>query len=291
MLNLSAAAAGGSRPRRFATEAALGVLGLAGFVALWWASIALLVPADSFLARFAPADAFGSLGQLLASGQLAGHIAASLRRIAVGLALAVALGIPLGLAIGSIRALGLATGPLFGFVRMISPLAWTPLAIILFGVGDAPVLFLIAIGAMWPIVLNTASGVAGLERGWLLVAHSLGGSRPETLRHVVWPGVRGQVLTGLRLATGLAWIILVPAEMLGVDSGLGYFILDARDRFAYDELVAAIIVIGALGFAIDMIARRLFTVRRRSVGGRSGERNVLQEASPRRASDRVQQHS
>lgn len=260
-------------------------------MALWWASIALLVPADSFLARFAPADAFGSLAQLLSSGQLTGHVAASLRRIALGLALAVAIGIPLGLAIGSIRALGQATGPLFGFVRMISPLAWTPLAIILFGVGDAPVLFLIAIGAIWPIVLNTASGVAGLDRGWLLVAHSLGGSRPEILRHVLWPGVRGHVLTGLRVATGLAWIILVPAEMLGVDSGLGYFILDARDRFAYDQLVAAIILIGALGFGIDLIARRLFAVRRRSVGRRSTAHNAVPEPRPRRASDGVQQHS
>ena len=277
--------------RRLASEVALGVAGLVAFVVLWWAVIVVLVPPDSFLARFAPLEAFASLGQLLSSGQLTEHVAASLRRIAVGLALAAAIGIPLGLAIGSIHALGLASGPVFGFVRMISPLAWTPLAIIMFGVGDAPVYFLIAIGAIWPIVLNTSAGVAGLERGWLLVAHSLGGTRWEVVRHVVWPGVRSQLLTGLRLATGLAWIILVPAEMLGVDSGLGYFILDARDRFAYDELVAAIIVIGALGFAIDLIARRLFTARRRSAGRRSAGRNLVPEATPRRTSRRAQQHS
>ena len=285
------AAARGPRARRLAAEAVWGVMGLAGFVGLWWASIALLVTPDSFLARFAPAEAFGSLAQLVGSGQLTGHIAASLRRIVGGLALAVAIGVPLGLAIGSIHALGVATGPIFGFVRMISPLAWTPLAIILFGVGDAPVYFLIAIGAIWPIVLNTAAGVAGLEPGWLRVAHSLGGTRPEIMRHVVWPGVRGQVLTGLRLSTGLAWIILVPAEMLGVDSGLGYFILDARDRFAYDELVAAIIVIGAVGFAIDLLARRLFAVRRRSAGRGSVAREVLPAATPRRAAQQMHQHS
>jgi NitT/TauT family transport system permease protein len=290
VLSMTKAAAGGPRRRRLVAEAAWGLLGLAAFVGLWWASIALLVPPDSFLARFAPGDALGSLAQLVASDQLSDHIAASLRRIAGGLALAVAVGIPLGLAIGSIRTLGLATGPVFAFVRMISPLAWTPLAIILFGVGDAPVYFLIAVGATWPIVLNTASGVAGLERGWLLVAHSLGASRPEILRHVVWPGIRGQVLTGLRLATGVAWIILVPAEMLGVDSGLGYFILDARDRFAYDELLAAIIVIGALGFAIDLLARRLFAVRRRVSGRRSAARNDIAKARPRRTADRVHQH-
>ncbi|MGQ0608727.1 MAG: ABC transporter permease [Chloroflexota bacterium] len=277
--------------RRLVLEAGLGVLGLAGFVGLWWAAIALLVPADSFLARFAPFDAFASVGGLLSSGQLVEHIVASLRRIVVGLALAAAIGIPLGLAVGSIRALGLATGPVFGLVRMISPLAWTPLAIILFGVGDAPVYFLIAIGATWPIVLNTSSGVAGLERGWLLVAHSLGGTRREILRHVVWPGVRGQVLTGLRLATGLAWIILVPAEMLGVDSGLGYFILDARDRFAYDQLVAAMLVIGALGIAIDVLARRLFAVRRRVRKRESTKAAADAEPRARRAADRLHQHS
>jgi NitT/TauT family transport system permease protein len=277
--------------RRLASEVALGAAGLVAFVVLWWAVIGALVPPDSFLARFAPLDAFASLGQLLSSGQLTEHVAASLRRIAVGLALAAAIGIPLGLAVGSIRALGLASGPVFGFVRVISPLAWTPLAIILFGVGDAPVYFLIAIGAIWPIVLNTSAGVAGLERGWLLVAHSLGGTRWEVVRHVVWPGVRGQLLTGLRLATGLAWIILVPAEMLGVDSGLGYFILDARDRFAYDQLVAAILVIGVLGFAIDLLARRMFAVRRGTPRRRAAERSTRAETAPRRSTDRVHQHS
>ncbi|MGH2402705.1 MAG: ABC transporter permease, partial [Candidatus Limnocylindria bacterium] len=214
------------RLRRLAADVALGLLGFAGVVGLWWAAIALVVPPDSFLARFAPHEAADSLARLLGSGQLTGHIAASLRRIAVGLAVAAAIGIPLGLALGSLSAFGRAAGPVFGFVRMISPLAWTPLAIVLFGIGDAPVFFLIAIGGMWPIVLNTAAGVGGLDRGWLLVAASLGGTRSEVVRHVVWPGIRAQLLTGLRLATGLAWIILVPAEMLGVDSGLGYFILD-----------------------------------------------------------------
>ena len=144
----------------------------------------------------------------------------------------------------------------------------TPLAIILFGVGDAPVVFLVAMGATWPIAINTMAGVAQLDPTWLRVARSLGATRTEALRHVVWPGIRPSLLTGLRVATGLAWVILVPAEMLGVDSGLGYFVLDARDRFAYDELVAAILIIGVLGIAIDTLARTAFHPRRRPGFGR-----------------------
>ena len=140
-------------------------IGFGVFLALWWAAIALLVPPGSFLARFAPDDAFFALIDLLSSGQLTRHITASLQRILVGLALAAAIGLPLGLALGSFRLFGKMSGPLFQFVRMISPLSWTPLAIILFGVGDEPVYFLIAIGAMWPIVLNTAAGVATLDPG------------------------------------------------------------------------------------------------------------------------------
>jgi NitT/TauT family transport system permease protein len=138
----------------------------------------------------------------------------------------------------------------------------------LFGVGDAPVIFLVAMGATWPIVMNTSAGVAGLDPTWPRVARSLGATPVETLRLVVWPGVRTDVMTGLRVATGLAWVILVPAEMLGVDSGLGYFILDARDRFAYDELTAAVLIIGSIGLGLDLLARLAFGPRRRRFSAR-----------------------
>ena len=257
------AAGSGRAIRRLAARVAPAVLGLGLAGLLWWAAIEVLVEDGSLLARFGPVDAAATLLRLTAEGTLTGHAVASLRRIGAGLALAAAVGIPLGLLLGASRWAGSAAGPVVGLVRMISPLSWTPVAIILFGVGDAPVVFLVAVGAVWPIVLNTAAGVAHLDPTWLRVARSLGANRLETLRHVVWPGIRPNVLTGLRLATGLAWVVLVPAEMLGVDSGLGYRILDARDRFAYDELVATILVIGLLGLAIDGVARRAFAERRR----------------------------
>lgn len=233
-------------------------------VGLWWAAVQWFVEPGSFLSAFAPDRGARALFDLLADGTLNRHVVASLKRILVGLAIAAALGIPFGLALGGVPVFSKTIGPAASFVRMVSPLSWTPLAIIWFGVGDQPVYFLIAIGAVWPIALSTSAGVASLDPQWLMLGRSLRASRLELLRTIVWPGIRSDVLTGLRLALTTAWIILVPAEMLGVDSGLGYFILDSRDRFAYSDLVAAIFVIGALGFVLDRAAHRLLTPRRRT---------------------------
>jgi NitT/TauT family transport system permease protein len=138
---------------------------------------------------------------------------------------------------------------------MISPLSWMPIAVMVFGVGDRPIYFLLAFAALWPILLNTAAGVRGLDPQWLQVAQSLSATRWETLRSVILPGILGQILTGVRLAIGIVWIVLVPCEMLGVSAGLGYFILDTRDRLAYDELAATVLVIGLLGFLLDAATR------------------------------------
>lgn len=189
-----------------------------------------------------------ALAQLLTSGALVPHLLVSLRRVLLGLALSAALGLPLGLLVGGSRRFARLSGPIYQFLRMVSPLSWTPLAIIVLGVGDRPVYFLLAIGGVWPVV-----------------GRSLGGTHWEVARTVGWPAIRPQVLTGLRLAVGLTWIILVPAEMLGVDSGLGYFLLDTRDRLAYADLVATILVIGLCGFLLDRAARWLLRERRRTV--------------------------
>jgi NitT/TauT family transport system permease protein len=123
------------------------------------------------------------------------------------------------------------------------------------GVGDAPVYFLLAFAATWPLMLNTVAGVAQLDPNWMLLARSLSATRFEIVRRVVLPGITAHILTGVRLAIGIIWIVLVPAEMLGVSAGLGYFILDTRDRLAYSELTAGIILIGLLGYALDVAAR------------------------------------
>lgn len=256
------------------------VAGVAAFVGAWWAWSTAFAEPGSFQSGFAPDRTAVALAALLREGTLTPHVVASLQRIAVGLGLAAILGIPFGLAVGGVPAVGRATGVVTGFVRMISPLSWTPLAIIWFGVGNPPVYFLIAVGAIWPISLSTSAAVAALERQWLMLGRSLRASRGELLRTIVWPGIRGEVLTGLRLGLTTAWIILVPAEMLGVDSGLGYFILDARDRFAYADLMAALVVIGAIGFVLDRVAGWALTPARRARDRRVGGAAVAPSTSP-----------
>jgi NitT/TauT family transport system permease protein len=163
--------------------------------------------------------------------------------------------------VGWLRTLEAAATPAFQFLRMISPLSWMPIAVMAFGIGDRPIYFLLAFSAVWPIMLNTAAGVRQLDPRWLQLALSLSATRWETLWSVVLPGVLGHVLTGLRLAIGIVWIVLVPCEMLGVSAGLGYAILDARDRLAYSDLMALVLLIGALGFLLDVAARALYRLR------------------------------
>ena len=235
----------------------LGLSGLAGLLLLWWLGVKVFGDTEGLSARFSLAATASSLWELLGRSEFYLHIAVSLKRIFVGLLLALLVGVPLGLLVGSSRNLEAATTPAFQFLRMISPLSWMPIVVMLMGVGDQPIYFLLAFAAVWPIMLNTAAGVRQLDPRWLQLSKSLSATRWETLRRVIIPGVVGHVLTGVRLAIGILWIVLVPCEMLGVSAGLGYYILDTRDRLAYSELMAMVVVIGLLGFALDAFARWL----------------------------------
>lgn len=250
-----------SRPgmaTRAVRRAWLGVTGLAAIVAIWWLGIALFTVPGSLAAQFSPSAALGALPELIRDEQLGRHVLASLRRIAVGLAWAVVLGVPLGFLIGRIRWLDRALTPSLQFLRMVSPLSWMPIAVMSLGVGDPAVYFLLAFAALWPLVMSTAAGVTHIDRRWVQLGESLAATRWEMLWHVYVPGIAAHVLTGVRLAIGILWIVLVPAEMLGVNAGLGYLILDTRDRLAYSELTAVILVIGVLGFALDWAARFVY---------------------------------
>ena len=235
----------------------LGVAGLLCLLLLWWLGVHLLGGNDSLALRFSPEATLASLGDLLLRPELYEHVLVSLKRILVGLLMALLIGVPLGLMIGSYRHLEAATTPAFQFLRMISPLSWMPVVVMLMGVGDQPIYFLLTFAAVWPILLNTVAGVRQLDPRWLQLSRSLSATRWETLRKVILPGVLGHVLTGVRLSIGILWIVLVPCEMLGVSAGLGYFILDTRDRLAYSELMAMVLLIGVLGFALDAFARWL----------------------------------
>ncbi|MEV0708668.1 MULTISPECIES: ABC transporter permease [Nocardia] len=228
---------------------------VAAALVLWWILTDLVAGADSLLREFGPQHVPGAARQLLDRGVLLPDIAVSLWRLLVGLLIAVTVGIPLGLLLGLHAATEHALAPVVQFLRMISPLSWAPIAVALFGIGNQPVIFLVAAASVWPIVLNTAAGVRAIDPGLLLVARSFGASRREQLSSVILPAIRAQVQTGLRVALGIAWVVLVPAEMLGVRSGLGYQILNARDQLAYDQVMAVIVVIGIIGYALDTLSR------------------------------------
>ena len=233
----------------------LGLSGLVIVIALWWILTVPFAGETALAQRFAPGPAFGTLVQMLRQSEIWTHVLVSLRRVFIGLGIAMLVGVPMGLLLGSSAKVSATLSPAFQFLRMISPLSWMPIAVIAFGVGDQPVYFLLAFAAVWPIMLNTMAGVHALDRRWLQLTQSLSATRWETLRGVVLPGVLGHVLTGTRLAIGIVWIVLVPCEMLGVSAGLGYFILDTRDRLDYQALMATIVLIGLLGFLLDWVFR------------------------------------
>ena len=233
------------------------LLGLLVILLLWQFLTSGLLSDSSIVIAFQPRNAFRELVGFFVSGVIYSHIVASLERIGMGLALAVAIGVPIGVIIGHYRAAERASSLAFQFIRMISPLSWMPIAIVVFGVGSNPVIFLIAIAAVWPMIINTAHGVSSLDQRWIRAARTLGANEWKLVRMVILPAVVPDMLTGLRLAVGLAWVVLVPAEMLGVSDGLGYYILDTRDRFNYGELMAVILVIGVIGYALDQLIRLL----------------------------------
>ncbi|NYT58253.1 ABC transporter permease [Alcaligenaceae bacterium] len=240
------------------TQFLYGWAGLAVLVALWALGTTLLQDRVPLAASLAPAPTLQSLYELVVSGELTSHTWMSLQRVLVGLALALLIGVPVGLAVGGSRIFENASSTAFQFLRMISPLSWMPIAVMVFGIGDEPIYFLLTFAAVWPIMLNTAAGVRQLDPKWLMLAKSLSATRSEVLLRIIVPGILGQVLTGVRLAIGIIWIVLVPCEMLGVSSGLGYYILDTRDRMAYSELMAVIVLIGALGFVLDSLAQKAY---------------------------------
>ncbi len=236
--------------------------GIAAATGVWWLATDVLFATRPLVAGFSPRLAVRGLSELAASGTLVDSAAVSVFRLLAGIVVALVIGVVAGVAVGQLAWLERATRPVQLFLRMVSPLSWAPVAVIAFGVGTMPVVALVAAAAVWPILTATADGVRGVRPAHRQVARSLGASRWEVVRHVVLPAIRPNVLAGLRLALGIAWVVLVPAEMLGVTSGLGYAVLNAKDQLAYDHITALIVVIGSIGFALDIVARWAFATPR-----------------------------
>lgn len=240
----------------------LPIVGIAAATGIWWLATDVLFASRPLVAGFSPRLAVRGLRELVASGTLVDAASASVFRLLAGVFVALLIGVVAGIAVGQVAWLERATRPVQLFLRMVSPLSWAPVAVIAFGVGTVPVVALVAAAAVWPILTATADAVRAVRPAHRQVARTLGASRWEVVRHVVLPAIRPNVLAGLRLALGIAWVVLVPAEMLGVTSGLGYAILNAKDQLAYDHITALIVVIGSIGFALDVVARWAFATPR-----------------------------
>lgn len=204
-----------------------------------------------------PLDVQHGIEELVRRGLLWGYIADSLKRVAIGYGIAAAVGIPTGLLLGWYPGAAQVVNPVIQMLRPISPLAWIPVAIVLFGVGDLAAIYLIFLAAFFPIVVSAMSGVRNVPTVYRRAGRNFGLSPAKLLARVVLPAALPQMLVGLRIALGIAWLVVVAAEMIASDSGLGYLVIDARNSGKrYDLVVAAMLLIGLIGLALDLGFRR-----------------------------------
>ena len=215
--------------------------------------------------RFSRSDLFPTpwevargIGELAQRGLLLKYVVASLFRVAWGFTFAVLIGVPVGLLLGWNARAFRAFNPLIQIFRPISPIAWIPLAILWFGVTDAAPIFLIFLASVFPITVSAISSVQNMQPVYLRAAQNFGLSRGELFRQVIFRASLPQIITGIRIALGVAWLVVVAAEMIAVNSGLGYLIIDARNAGKrYDLVVAGMVMIGLIGLVLDLLVRRL----------------------------------
>jgi NitT/TauT family transport system permease protein len=200
-----------------------------------------------------PWGVVGGMADLVRHGLLLKYVVASLFRVTWGFLLAAATAIPLGLTVGWYRRAEMAVNPIIEILRPISPLAWIPIAILWFGVGDMAAIFLIFAGCFLPLMLTAINAVRGIPAVYLNAGRNFGLSPAHLVFRVLYPAVMPEIIIGLRITLGIAWLVVVAAEMIAVSSGLGFLIIDARNAGnRYDLVVAGMVMIGVIGFLLDM---------------------------------------
>ena len=198
------------------------------------------------------------LVELAQQGVLVKYIVASLFRVTWGFLLAIAIGVPAGLLLGWYQPAAAAFNPMIQIFRPISPIAWIPVAILWFGVTDVAPVFLIFLASVFPITVSSMAAVQNMQPVYVRAARNFGLNNMQLFQKVIFPACLPQILTGLRIALGIAWLVVVAAEMIAVNSGLGYLIIDARNAGKrYDLVVAGMVMIGLIGLALDAAVRRL----------------------------------
>jgi NitT/TauT family transport system permease protein len=228
--------------------------GLAVLVVAWHIAIAAnpawLVPS--------PWQAVAAIGELAVKGLLLKYVVASLFRVTWGYVAALIVAIPLGVTLGIWRRGEQALNPLLQLLRPISPLAWIPIAILWFGVGDISAMFLIFLASLLPLTVTAMHAVHNIDAVHLQAARNFGLTTWQLVRSIVLPAILPQLIVGMRITLGIAWLVVVAAEMIAVNSGLGFLIIDARNAGnRYDLVVAGMILIGVIGVVLDLLMRRL----------------------------------
>ncbi len=204
---------------------------------------------------------------LVASGRLPGDLGASAWRVLAGFTAAALLAIPLGIALGLSPRIEAYLGPLLGALRPLAPPAWIPLAILWFGIGDAPAIFIIVVGTFSSLLPGTLAAVKGIDPDAIRAGLTLGASRRQVLAHVVLPSLLPDLLAQLRLGMGLAWMCVIAAEMVAVRRGLGFMMIEARQLFRTEDVLVGMLVVAAVGLGVDRALSRLET---RLCGWRQG---------------------
>jgi NitT/TauT family transport system permease protein len=230
----------------------------------WISPIILPAPSQVFvrwLAYARPLEPYdpaqGSWIAWAFSGELPHDAASSLMRVGLGFALGAGLALPLGLLMGAKSAVYELFNPVVQLLRPIPPIAFIPLAILWFGLGNAPAFFLISLGAFFPVLMNTIAGVRNVDAIYLRAARNLGAGEWTIFRRIMIPAAMPYILTGIRVGIGVAFIVLIVAEMIAVNAGLGYRITEAREYFWSDKVIAGMITIGLAGLGIDFGMSRL----------------------------------
>lgn len=227
---------------------------LVAIIAIWW----YVVAATESLIFPTPLQVVTGTMELVEDGSIWEHIGASLMRVGMGFSLAILVAVPMGLWMGRVEGAFRTLNPVFQILRPISPIAWIPVAILWFGVGNASPVFLIFIAAVFPMIVQTAAGVHTIEKRYLRAAENFGVSRSKLFRQVIVPAVLPEIIVGMRISLGVAWLVVVAAEMIALRSGLGYLIIDSRNAGnRYDLVIAGMIIIGLIGLALDGVMRLL----------------------------------
>ncbi|TAN58332.1 MAG: ABC transporter permease [Rhodospirillales bacterium] len=239
----------GERASRLSVYFLIPLLVLIVWQALFWLGLIrpILLPPPSQIAS--------TLWALAASGELLRHILASAARMFQGFAIAAALALTLGISIGIFRSVDRATELLIQIVKPVPPIAWIPIAILWFGIGEAAKIYIIFVGAFFPILINTIDGIRQTDHRYVELAKLLEVPRHRFIRQVILPGALPYIMSGLRLGLNLSWLCVVAAELIAAPDGVGYLIMDARQLSQTDVVLAGMITMGVVGKLTDDILR------------------------------------